>query len=133
MRGPAAKILRELRRSRLADGEILPGVCAPDWIGRGRTRLRALHFPRALHLEAPFAKKVPAANSHSKASAASSPCCSATWWLHELANRVDPEVLQGFIRSYEDACAVCITRYEGYVFQRLVRWHRGILRLSPGA
>ncbi|HKQ24697.1 MAG TPA: AAA family ATPase [Burkholderiales bacterium] len=37
----------------------------------------------------------------------------------EMANRVDPEVLQGIIRNYEDACAVCITRYEGYVFQRL--------------
>ena len=37
----------------------------------------------------------------------------------ELANRVDPEVLQKIIRVYEDACAVCITRYEGYVFQRL--------------
>ena len=37
----------------------------------------------------------------------------------ELANRVDPEILQGIIRSYEDACAVCITRYEGYVYQRL--------------
>ena len=37
----------------------------------------------------------------------------------ELAARVDPEVLQRIIRSYEDACAVCITRYEGYVFQRL--------------
>jgi len=37
----------------------------------------------------------------------------------ELANRVDPEVLQRIIRSYEDACAVCITRYDGYVFQRL--------------
>ena len=37
----------------------------------------------------------------------------------ELANRVDPEDLQGIIRSYEDTCAVCITRYEGYVFQRL--------------
>ena len=37
----------------------------------------------------------------------------------ELANRVDPEVLQRIIRIYEDACAVCITRYEGYVFQRL--------------
>jgi len=37
----------------------------------------------------------------------------------ELANRLDPEVLQTIIRSYEDACAVCITRYEGYVFQRL--------------
>jgi len=37
----------------------------------------------------------------------------------ELANRVDPEVLQGIIRSYEDACAICITHYEGYVFQRL--------------
>ncbi len=37
----------------------------------------------------------------------------------ELASRVDPEVLQTVIRTYEDACAVCITRYEGYVFQRL--------------
>ena len=37
----------------------------------------------------------------------------------ELASRVDPEVLQRIIRTYEDACAVCITRYEGYVFQRL--------------
>lgn len=37
----------------------------------------------------------------------------------ELANRVDPEILQGIIRSYEDTCAVCITRFEGYVFQRL--------------
>lgn len=37
----------------------------------------------------------------------------------ELANRVDPEVLQRIIRSYEDACAACITRYEGFVFQRL--------------
>lgn len=37
----------------------------------------------------------------------------------ELANRVDPEVLQTIIRIYEDTCAVCITRFEGYVFQRL--------------
>ena len=37
----------------------------------------------------------------------------------ELASRVDPEVLRDIIRSYEDACAASITRYEGYVFQRL--------------
>ena len=37
----------------------------------------------------------------------------------ELAGRVDPEVLQRVIRRYEDACAVCIARYEGYLFQRL--------------
>jgi class 3 adenylate cyclase/tetratricopeptide (TPR) repeat protein len=37
----------------------------------------------------------------------------------ELASRVDPEVLQLIVQAYEDACAVCITRYEGYVFQRL--------------
>jgi hypothetical protein len=37
----------------------------------------------------------------------------------ELASRLDPEVLQRIIRSYEDACAVCVTRYEGYVLQRL--------------
>src|SRR6185436_16346723 len=34
----------------------------------------------------------------------------------ELANRIDPEILDGIVRSYEDACAVCITRYEGYVY-----------------
>jgi class 3 adenylate cyclase/predicted ATPase len=37
----------------------------------------------------------------------------------ELASRVDPEILQNIIRTYEDTCAACITRYEGYVFQRL--------------
>jgi class 3 adenylate cyclase/tetratricopeptide (TPR) repeat protein len=37
----------------------------------------------------------------------------------ELATRLDPELLEGVMRSYEDACAVCISRYEGYVFQRL--------------
>ena len=37
----------------------------------------------------------------------------------ELANRLDPEVLQGIIRYYEEVCSACITRYEGYVFQRL--------------
>ena len=37
----------------------------------------------------------------------------------ELASRVDPELLRQVIRTYEDACAVCITRYDGYVFQRL--------------
>ena len=37
----------------------------------------------------------------------------------ELASRLDPEILQKVIRAYEDACAVCITRYDGYVFQRL--------------
>jgi class 3 adenylate cyclase/tetratricopeptide (TPR) repeat protein len=37
----------------------------------------------------------------------------------ELAGRVDPEVLHGIIRQYEDACATGITRYDGYVFQRL--------------
>ncbi len=37
----------------------------------------------------------------------------------ELASRLDPEVLQTIVRIYEDACAAAITRYEGYVFQRL--------------
>jgi len=37
----------------------------------------------------------------------------------ELANRVDPEILQKIVRTYEDACAVCISRYDGYVFQRM--------------
>ncbi|WP_076999645.1 AAA family ATPase [Variovorax sp. KK3] len=37
----------------------------------------------------------------------------------ELANRTDPEVLQRIVRAYENACEVCIARYEGYVFQLL--------------
>ncbi|MGB9150630.1 MAG: AAA family ATPase [Burkholderiales bacterium] len=37
----------------------------------------------------------------------------------DLASRVDPEVLQHIIRKYEDTCAACITRFDGYVFQRL--------------
>jgi class 3 adenylate cyclase/tetratricopeptide (TPR) repeat protein len=37
----------------------------------------------------------------------------------EIADRVDPEVLQKIIHGYEDACAACVMRYEGYVFQRL--------------
>jgi hypothetical protein len=37
----------------------------------------------------------------------------------ELATRIDPEVLRGIMRDYEDVCAVCIARYEGYVFLRL--------------
>src|SRR5262245_41046812 len=37
----------------------------------------------------------------------------------ELASRLDPVGLRSVIRGYEDACVACITRYEGYVFQRL--------------
>jgi len=37
----------------------------------------------------------------------------------ELASRLDPEQLQKVIGAYEDACAMCIARYDGYVFQRL--------------
>jgi len=37
----------------------------------------------------------------------------------ELASRLDLEVLQSITRRYEDTCAAAITRYEGYVFQRL--------------
>ncbi|MDM0106333.1 AAA family ATPase [Variovorax sp. J22R24] len=37
----------------------------------------------------------------------------------ELANRLDPEVLQRIVRRYEQVCSVCIARYEGYVFQLL--------------
>jgi class 3 adenylate cyclase/predicted ATPase len=37
----------------------------------------------------------------------------------ELASRLDPEVLQDIVRSYEDTCAAAITRFDGYVYQRL--------------
>ncbi len=36
-----------------------------------------------------------------------------------LAQGVDPEVLKDIVRAYEDACAACIARYDGYLFQRL--------------
>lgn len=36
-----------------------------------------------------------------------------------LAQQVDPEVLKDIVRGYEDACAACIARYDGYLFQRL--------------
>ena len=35
-----------------------------------------------------------------------------------LASKLDPEVLSAIVHSYEDLCAACVSRYEGYVFQR---------------
>jgi class 3 adenylate cyclase/tetratricopeptide (TPR) repeat protein len=37
----------------------------------------------------------------------------------KLAYRLDPESLQAVVRAYEDACATCVRRYEGYVFTTL--------------
>ena len=37
----------------------------------------------------------------------------------EMAATVDPEVLQEVIRTYENTCAGCISRFEGYLFQRV--------------
>ena len=37
----------------------------------------------------------------------------------KLAHKLDPETLQIVIRAYEEACATCINRYEGYVFTTL--------------
>lgn len=37
----------------------------------------------------------------------------------KLAHKLDPETLQIIIRAYEEACATCVTRYEGYVFTTL--------------
>ena len=36
-----------------------------------------------------------------------------------LAAEHDPEVLAGIAGAYEDLCAACVSRYEGYLFQRL--------------
>ena len=36
-----------------------------------------------------------------------------------LAYKLDPETLQVIIRAYEEACATCVNRYEGYVFTML--------------
>ena len=36
----------------------------------------------------------------------------------QLASKLDPEVLTGIVQAYEDLCAACVSRYEGYVFQR---------------
>lgn len=37
----------------------------------------------------------------------------------KLASKLDPETLQTIIRPYEQACAACVSRYEGYVFTTL--------------
>jgi class 3 adenylate cyclase len=37
----------------------------------------------------------------------------------KLAHKLDPETLQTVIRAYEEACATCVNRYEGYVFTTL--------------
>jgi class 3 adenylate cyclase/tetratricopeptide (TPR) repeat protein len=37
----------------------------------------------------------------------------------KLAHKLDPETLQIIIRAYEEACATCVKRYEGYVFTTL--------------
>ena len=37
----------------------------------------------------------------------------------KLAHRLDPETLQVVVRAYEDACATCVNRYDGYVFTTL--------------
>ena len=36
-----------------------------------------------------------------------------------IASRIDPEILTRSVLAYEDLCAACVSRYEGYVFQRL--------------
>ena len=37
----------------------------------------------------------------------------------KLAYKLDPETLQIIIKAYEEACAACVNRYEGYVFTTL--------------
>ena len=37
----------------------------------------------------------------------------------KLAAELDPEILTDMVRGYEDLCAACVVRYDGYVFQRL--------------
>lgn len=37
----------------------------------------------------------------------------------KLAYRLDPETLRSVIRAYEEACATCVNRYEGFVFTML--------------
>lgn len=36
-----------------------------------------------------------------------------------LSEKHDPEILTGIALAYEDLCAACVSRYEGYVFQRI--------------
>ena len=37
----------------------------------------------------------------------------------ELTLRVDPELMETIIRNYEDACAACISRYDGFIYRLL--------------
>ena len=52
--------------------------------------------------------------------AASSPCCSVTWWTRRrLASQLDPEDLREVVRAYQDTCAKVIARFEGHIAQYL--------------
>jgi len=60
----------------------------------------------------------------------------------KLAHRLDPETLQVVVRAYEDACATCVNRYDGYVFTTLgdgsspssaIRWPMKARRSGPFA
>uniref|UniRef100_UPI0025D1574D ATP-binding protein n=1 Tax=Roseobacter sp. TaxID=1907202 RepID=UPI0025D1574D len=35
-----------------------------------------------------------------------------------LSQRIDAEDLEAIVRQYEDVCTICVSRYEGYVFQK---------------
>ena len=65
--------------------------------------------------------------------AASSRCCSATWWARlPSSGQLDPEDLREVVRAYQAACAEVIQRFDGYIAQYLGRWPAGLLWLSAG-
>ena len=52
--------------------------------------------------------------------AASSPCCSVTWWTRPCSSsQLDPEDLREVVRAYQDTCAKVIARFEGHIAQYL--------------
>ena len=71
-------------------------------------------------LPAPAATLTSRTAAARRPNAASSPCCSVTWWTRRaLASQLDPEDLREVVRAYQDTCAKVIARFEGHIAQYL--------------
>ncbi len=123
------------------DLEILPALSEQDLekigipLGARKKLLNALAASQSGHPPAPVGGAQPTVAAATEPPEAPMPAESASFagserrqltvlfcdmvGFTELASRLDPEVLEGIIRSYEDTCAAAVTRYDGYVFQRL--------------
>ena len=101
------------------DLEVIPSLSKQDLeklgvlMGHRKKLLKAIaelsNTETGTRTDATIAARAPTAGSEGERRQLTVLFCDMVGFT-ELANRVDPEVLQKIIRAYEDACAVCITR-----------------------